>query len=88
VGTQRADGGWTEEPFTGTGFPRVFYLKYHMYPVYFPLMALGRYAVAVRGPGGDVGAIKTRTDVGHAVAGPKAYRTTLAEHTETDNVRE
>jgi squalene-hopene/tetraprenyl-beta-curcumene cyclase len=43
MGTQNADGGWTEEPFTGTGFPRVFYLKYHMYPVYFPLMALGRY---------------------------------------------
>ena len=41
IGTQDADGGWTEEPFTGTGFPRVFYLKYHMYPVYFPLMALG-----------------------------------------------
>jgi squalene-hopene/tetraprenyl-beta-curcumene cyclase len=44
VGTQNADGGWTEEQFTGTGFPRVFYLKYHMYPVYFPLMALSRYA--------------------------------------------
>jgi len=43
VGTQDPDGGWAEEPFTGTGFPRVFYLKYHMYPVYFPLMALGRY---------------------------------------------
>ena len=43
LGTQNADGGWTEEPFTGTGFPRVFYLKYHMYPVYFPLMAIGRF---------------------------------------------
>jgi squalene-hopene/tetraprenyl-beta-curcumene cyclase len=41
--TQDADGGWTEAPFTGTGFPRVFYLKYHMYSVYFPLMAIGRY---------------------------------------------
>ncbi len=52
VGTQNADGGWTEEAFTGTGFPRVFYLKYHMYPVYFPLMAISRYAqnaAAVRG---------------------------------------
>ncbi len=47
VGTQNTDGGWTEGPFTGTGFPRVFYLKYHMYPVYFPLMALGRYAGAI-----------------------------------------
>ncbi len=47
IGTQAADGGWAEEPFTGTGFPRVFYLKYHLYPVYFPLMALGRYAAVV-----------------------------------------
>jgi squalene-hopene/tetraprenyl-beta-curcumene cyclase len=42
--TQSEDGGWQEEPFTGTGFPKVFYLKYHMYPLYFPLMALSRYA--------------------------------------------
>ena len=41
--TQRSDGGWDEEPFTGTGFPKVFYLKYHMYSLYFPLMALARY---------------------------------------------
>lgn len=44
VRTQRADGGWDEAPFTGTGFPRVFYLKYHLYCLYFPLMALARYA--------------------------------------------
>jgi len=43
LNTQEDDGGWSEEPFTGTGFPRVFYLKYHMYSVYFPLMAIGRY---------------------------------------------
>jgi squalene-hopene/tetraprenyl-beta-curcumene cyclase len=48
--TQLPDGGWHEEPFTGTGFPKVFYLKYHMYPLYFPLMALARYA----GRAGDV----------------------------------
>ncbi len=42
--TQQEDGSWDEEPFTGTGFPRVFYLKYHMYRLYFPLMALARYA--------------------------------------------
>ena len=46
VNTQQADGSWHEEPFTGTGFPKVFYLKYHMYPLYFPLMALARYARA------------------------------------------
>lgn len=48
IGTQDPDGGWAEEPFTGTGFPRVFYLKYHLYPVYFPLMALGRYLAGIR----------------------------------------
>jgi squalene-hopene/tetraprenyl-beta-curcumene cyclase len=41
---QQADGAWAEEPFTGTGFPKVFYLKYHYYALYFPLMALSRYA--------------------------------------------
>ena len=41
---QAADGSWHEEWFTGTGFPRVFYLRYHLYPISFPLMALGRYA--------------------------------------------
>jgi squalene-hopene/tetraprenyl-beta-curcumene cyclase len=41
--TQRDDGTWQEDWFTGTGFPRVFYLNYHLYRVYFPLMALGRY---------------------------------------------
>jgi squalene-hopene/tetraprenyl-beta-curcumene cyclase len=44
VAAQGADGNWEEESFTGTGFPRVFYLKYHLYRLYFPLMALARYA--------------------------------------------
>jgi squalene-hopene/tetraprenyl-beta-curcumene cyclase len=47
LATQRGDGTWQEEPFTGTGFPKVFYLKYHMYALYFPLMALCRYGAAV-----------------------------------------
>ena len=42
--TQTADGTWNEPEFTGTGFPRVFYLRYHLYRHYFPLMALGRYS--------------------------------------------
>jgi squalene-hopene/tetraprenyl-beta-curcumene cyclase len=41
--TQGADGFWEEERFTGTGFPRVFYLRYHGYRKYFPLWALARY---------------------------------------------
>jgi squalene-hopene/tetraprenyl-beta-curcumene cyclase len=40
---QAADGSWEEHFYTGTGFPRVFYLKYHLYRLYFPLMALGRF---------------------------------------------
>ncbi len=40
---QNADGSWEEDQFTGTGFPRVFYLKYHLYRNYFPLYALSRY---------------------------------------------
>ncbi|MCX6359255.1 MAG: squalene--hopene cyclase [Armatimonadetes bacterium] len=40
--TQRPDGAWDEAAFTGTGFPRVFYLRYHYYRHYFPLLALGR----------------------------------------------
>lgn len=43
IQTQRSDGTWDEEEFTGTGFPRVFYMRYHLYRHYFPLMALGRY---------------------------------------------
>ncbi|HXG36230.1 MAG TPA: squalene--hopene cyclase, partial [Dehalococcoidia bacterium] len=43
VGTQEEDGQWEEPYFTGTGFPGDFYLKYHLYRNYWPLMALGRY---------------------------------------------
>ena len=46
IAMQQPDGSWQEEQFTGTGFPKVFYLKYHMYSLYFPLMALARYASA------------------------------------------
>jgi len=37
---QQADGTWYDEHWTGTGFPRVFYLRYHLYATYFPLGAL------------------------------------------------
>jgi len=47
MSTQQPDGTWQEDQFTGTGFPQVFYLRYHMYPIYFPLMALSRWAVAI-----------------------------------------
>ena len=44
--TQRRDGSWDEAWYTGTGFPRVFYLMYYMYRQYFPLLALTTYAKA------------------------------------------
>jgi squalene-hopene/tetraprenyl-beta-curcumene cyclase len=43
VRTQQEDGFWYEDEFTGTGFPRHFYLRYWMYRAYFPLMALGQF---------------------------------------------
>ena len=41
--TQNADGLWDQDHYTGGGFPRVFYLRYHGYPKFFPLWALARY---------------------------------------------
>jgi squalene-hopene/tetraprenyl-beta-curcumene cyclase len=49
VETQRADGGWDEELATGTGFPQVFYLSYHLYRLSFPVLAMSEF-------------LKTRTD--------------------------
>ena len=50
IDTQQDDGTWDEPEFTGTGFPQVFYLRYHWYPMYFPLMALAQWAAAVGRP--------------------------------------
>jgi squalene-hopene/tetraprenyl-beta-curcumene cyclase len=43
VDTQTSDGLWTQDHYVGGGFPRVFYLRYHGYPKFFPLWALARY---------------------------------------------
>jgi len=43
VHQQNANGSWSESEFTGTGFPGVFYLKYHLYRNSFPLYALARF---------------------------------------------
>jgi squalene-hopene/tetraprenyl-beta-curcumene cyclase len=48
---QSVDGGWEEREFTGTGFPRVFYLRYHLYRLYFPLWALSLYRTLRRTAG-------------------------------------
>jgi squalene-hopene/tetraprenyl-beta-curcumene cyclase len=47
VERQRADGGWDEPQYTGTGFPGDFYINYELYRLVFPIMALGRW---VRSP--------------------------------------
>ncbi|BDC51086.1 squalene-hopene cyclase [Bryobacterales bacterium F-183] len=47
--TQKADGTWDEPYATGTGFPRVFYLNYHLYRNSFPLLALAAYRKAQNG---------------------------------------
>jgi squalene-hopene/tetraprenyl-beta-curcumene cyclase len=43
MANQAEDGLWGQELYTGGGFPRVFYLRYHGYPKYFPVWALARY---------------------------------------------
>lgn len=43
INTQKENGSWDETEFTGTGFPKVFYLDYTLYRLYFPLLALGQY---------------------------------------------
>ncbi len=40
--TQLDDGDWREEHYTGTGFPTDFMIRYHLYRLHFPLIALGR----------------------------------------------
>jgi squalene-hopene/tetraprenyl-beta-curcumene cyclase len=41
--SQKSDGSWDEEQFTGTGFPKYFMIRYHIYRNSFPLAALGTY---------------------------------------------
>ena len=46
---RQQEGQWDEPQLTGTGFPLVFYLRYHMYPAYFPLLALAQWRRAAGG---------------------------------------
>ncbi len=43
---QAEDGSWEDEAWTGTGFPKVFYLRYHLYATYFPLWALALFSAS------------------------------------------
>ena len=42
-----------EQGYQGEGLPEGFMIKYHMYRIYWPLMALGRYRESLSGEGGD-----------------------------------
>ncbi len=64
VDQQRMNGTWNEPEFTGTGFPCVFYLRYHSYPIYFPLMALGLWKQS------QAGAETAKQSAARAVAEP------------------
>jgi squalene-hopene/tetraprenyl-beta-curcumene cyclase len=53
IETQRIDGGWDEDLSTGTGFPGVFYLKYHFYRNSFPVLAMSAYLKTRSANGAD-----------------------------------
>jgi squalene-hopene/tetraprenyl-beta-curcumene cyclase len=50
---QNPDGSWTEDETTGTGFPKVFYLKYDIYRNAWPLLALATYRKMTNGQNPD-----------------------------------
>ena len=70
---QEDDGNWREEQFTGTGFPKVFYLKYHMYRLYFLMIAHGATSVrrrSIQWPVRRTGRLACRLNVRTPRAGP------------------
>ena len=62
VATQRADGGWDEPQYTGTGFPCDYYINYHLYRLSFPIMALGRCLASAGDDDGEDDAADGRQD--------------------------
>jgi squalene-hopene/tetraprenyl-beta-curcumene cyclase len=44
---QNENGTWDEDAYTGTGFPRAFYLRYDLYRIYFPLLVLSQYRASL-----------------------------------------
>jgi squalene-hopene/tetraprenyl-beta-curcumene cyclase len=64
LGNQQYDGSWKDATWTGTGFPKVFYLRYHLYATYFPLWALSLYG------GAGVPAAGRSVEVAAVAAGP------------------
>jgi hypothetical protein len=43
IAQQNSAGAWDETAFTGNGFPNHFYMRYYLYPHYFPLLALANF---------------------------------------------
>jgi squalene-hopene/tetraprenyl-beta-curcumene cyclase len=75
---QNDDGSWDESEFTGTGFPLVFYLRYHLYPIYFPLLALARFAAAIGvNAGGEEACVQLAAATGEPQASDAAGRLTI-----------
>ncbi|MBV9674329.1 MAG: hypothetical protein JO076_16085, partial [Verrucomicrobia bacterium] len=72
ISTQNPDGSWSESLITGTGFPRVFYLKYDMYRNNWPLMALARYATGISRPLGEPAERITSKALARDMAEPEA----------------
>jgi squalene-hopene/tetraprenyl-beta-curcumene cyclase len=58
---QHDDGSWRDDYWTATGFPKVFYLRYHLYATYFPLWALAEYRRARSGDDGVDASRRTET---------------------------
>ena len=67
IRTQNSDGSWSEDEITGTGFPRVFYLKYDIYRNSWPLLALATYRNIVEQKNSTTNGHKNGRLNGHAV---------------------
>ena len=83
--TQNDDGAWDELEFTGTGFPQVYYLRYHYYPIYFPLLALSQWALKVhpKQSGNELTSLRLKPSSKDPLPSPKkkpAYTLAQAEN--------
>ncbi len=65
ISHQNENGTWDEDEFTGTGFPQVFYLKYHLYRNSFPLYALARYDNLGKGRTRSIGTRVAASEIEH-----------------------
>ncbi len=65
ISHQNENGTWEEDEFTGTGFPQVFYLKYHLYRNSFPLYALARYDNLSKGRTGHISTQVAASEIEH-----------------------